>query len=328
MRPPLGRAARRLAAAALTVALTTFLAYAALALLPGDPLAGAVPPELAARLDAGQRAELAHRLGLDRPLLVRYLDWARRAARGDLGRSIRTGRPVADDIAGRIGATVELNLAALALVAAAGLPLGWGAARWRGRAAERLAGGALVALYALPAFWIAMLAQQLFAVRLGWLPLYGRTPAGAEAGPAARLAHLVLPAACLALHGLAFYARFARDTALEGLASAHALAARALGLPESQVFRRHAVRPSLVPLATLAGLLVPSLATGSVLIETLFAWPGVGRLYVQAVAARDVPVVMALTAIVALLTVAGSLLADLGAAAADPRLRAGGGPGG
>ncbi len=314
----LGDALRRTAVAAVTVLGVALAACAALVVAPGDALLSG-EAESARAVDPEREAILRRELGLDLEPHERLLRWTGAVVTLDFGRSFRTGRRVVAEIGDRLPATLELNAAALALVAALGLPLGWRLARRAGPGA-RAGSALLLALYAAPAFWIALLLQEFCAVRWGLFPLFGRTPAGGG-GLLVRLHHLALPALCLALHGLAFYARLARETAAEGWRSRHAQAARALGVAERTVFARHARRPSLVPLAALAGLLLPSLAAGSVLIENVFAWPGLGELFVASVRARDVPVVLALTVLSGALTVAGSLAADLLLALADPRLR-------
>jgi len=311
----------RLGALALTVVGVTALAFAVLSLAPGDPLVLRADSQRGLALDPAARARIERQLGLDRPLPVRYLHWLAGAVRGDLGTSWRTGEPVAREIAGRLPATLELNLAALLLVTGVGAPFGWWMALRAGAGRERVAGLALLALYAVPSFWLALLLQQVLAVEWRVLPLYGR-PSIAAAGVAGHFRHLVLPALALGLHQLAFYARFARDTALAGLLGGHARLARALGQSPARVALLHGIRPSLVPLATLLGLLVPGLATGSVLVENIFGWPGLGRLFLRAVLDRDLPLVLGMTLVAGLLTVAGNVLADLLAALADPRLRA------
>ncbi len=323
-RPGLSRALARLGALATTAVGVTLLAFVVLTLAPGDPLAARSDAERGLALDPARRARIERELGLDRPLPVRYLRWLAGVCRGDLGTSWRTGQPVAREMAARFPATLELNLAALLLVLGIGAPLGWWMAARAGSGGERAAGLLVLGLYAVPSFWLALLLQQVLAVEWRVLPLYGRPPVGV-AGLAGHLRHLVLPALALGLHQLAFYARFARDTALAGLGAGHARVARALGAGPLRVVLLHGVRPSLVPLATLLGLLVPGLATGSVLIENIFGWPGLGRLFLRAVLDRDLPLVLGLTLVTGLLAVAGTFLADLLAALADPRLRAGAG---
>ncbi len=314
---------RRFAVAGVTVLGVTFAAFVALSAAPGDPLASRVAPEERRGLSPQEERELRTRLGLDRPVVLRYLAWSGRFLRGDLGESFQTRRPVADEIRTRLWPTVELNLAAFLVVTFAGLPLGWWAGRRPGRKIDRWSLVTFSLLYAAPSFWVALVLQNLFAVHWRILPLYGRTPPDGAASLGVHLQHLVLPALCLALHQFAFFARFARNTSASGWRSGHALCARAAGVPDIRVFFRHAVRPSLVPLAALLGLLLPAFASGAVLMENIFAWPGLGFLFWSAVETRDAPVVMGLTALVGILTVAGSLLADLLGQLADPRARRG-----
>jgi peptide/nickel transport system permease protein len=295
------RAAPQLAAAAATLLVAAFVAE-----------------DQRVALDPPQRAALERELGLDRPLPLRFARWLGGVLAGDLGTSFRTRRPVAREIVERLGPTLELNAVAVGLIAGIGLPLGWWAARRSAARGARWGSVALLALYALPTLWVALLLQYFLSVRLGLLPLYGRTDPGGG-GLVTRLAHLALPAVTLALHQIAFVTLFARDTARAGFLSRHAQRARSAGLAERRIFARHGVRPSLVPLAALFGLMVPGLASGSVLIESVFAWPGLGTYFVQAVLARDVPVVTGLALLASGLTVAGSLLADALAGAADPR---------
>lgn len=309
----------RLGGAVATALLLSVLVFALVDLAPGDPLVASRTAEGGLALDEATLALQRERLGLDRPFVERYARWAAGALQGDLGLSLRSGRPVLDEIGAAVGPTVELNAAAFALVLALGLPLGWASARRGGSRFDRATQLALVALFAVPTFWLALVLQNALAVRWPVFPLYGRGPVDGAAAPWARAPYLVLPALSLALHNLAFYARFARNTALSGWRSAHALAARANGVPDGRVFRRHAIRPSLVPLAALLGVVLPSFVSGSLYVENAFAWPGLGFLFLAAVHGRDVPVLLGLTLLAGLLTIAGSLVADLLTAWADPR---------
>lgn len=182
----------------------------------------------------------------------------------------------------------------------------------------------LLVLYAFPNFAAALLLQQLLSVHLGLLPLQGTGGLTPGASPLARawdlLAHLLLPALCLGYGSLAYLARFTRANLLEAIGQEYLLAARSRGIRESVLAWRHAFRNAAIPLLTLVGLLVPALLGGSVLIETIFSWPGLGRLYVYSLSNRDYPVVLGLTLLTALLTLGGSLLADLLYAVADPRV--------
>ncbi len=317
----MARLASRALVAAITLFGVTLATFAILVSLPGDPLVAFVPPDSLGRLDDETRARLEREHGLDRPLAMRYLRWVGGVVTGDLGRSLRSGRLVTDEIGARFVPTLELNLAATSLAVLVGIPFGWWCARHPGGRRDRIGGAAILGVYALPFFWMAILLQNLLAVRLGVVPLYGRTPSDGAVDLASRVHHLALPAFCLALHVLAFYARFSRGAALAAMDGGHALFARARGLRERTVFAREGIAPSLVPLATLFGLVMPALVSGSVLVETIFRWPGLGKLLVDAVLQRDVPVVLALALLSGAVTIAGSLVADALTWAIDPRRR-------
>jgi peptide/nickel transport system permease protein len=309
--------------AAVTLLGITLATFALLRLLPGDPalveLGGGGAPVAADAYES-----MLRRWGFQEPLPVQYLRWLGGVLRGDFGSSLRDGRPVAERIAERLGPTLLLNAAALGIVFGAGVPLGVAMARARGSRFDRGSRWALFLLFALPTFWIAGLLQIGFAVRLGWLPMHGlRSPGLEQAGSAARALdlarHLALPAVCLAYGQIAFLARFTRASLLESLGAEFVRAARARGLPESTVVLRHAFRNALLPMLTLTGLSVPALVGGSVVIESIFAWPGLGRLFHDAVFDLDYPLVLALTVLAAALTLGGNLAADLLYRIADPR---------
>ena len=261
---------------------------------------------------------------LDEPAGRRYLAWLLRVARWDLGESVLDGRKVGEILAGAALPTLTLNLAALFLAFGVSIPLGVGWARRRGSPGERVGSMALLLLYAFPNFAAALLLQQLLSVHLGILPLQGTASLGPGAPPLSRagdlLVHLLLPALCLGYGSLAYLARFTRANLLEAIGREYLLAARARGIGESVLAWKHALRNAAIPLLTLVGLLVPALLGGSVLIETIFSWPGLGRLYFYALSNRDFPVVLGLTTLTAFLTLAGSLLADLLYALSDPRV--------
>lgn len=314
------RLLHRLALAWVTLAGVVLLAFLALALAPGNPLVG--QGDDGGVVVDGPAAEVwKQQHGLNDPLPVRFARWLTEAAQGRLGHSLRTGRPVGDEIASALIPTLEINVAALTLVLSLGLPIGWCAAARLGGRWDRISEILLLALYALPAFVIALLLQRLLAVEWPILPLYGRMEPLGAGDLFDRIRHLVLPTTCLALHQLAFFARFARNSALTGWMSGHALLARASGIPGRRRFWRHAVVPAFVSMANLFGWLVPAAATGSVLVETVFSWPGIGRLYITSINSRDVPLILGLTLLAGMMTIGGSFLADLLAWLADPRLR-------
>lgn len=321
-------AARRLITAAATLLLVSVVVFALAGMSPGDPLSPEGTDEGLSRVTPEQRAEIRALYHLDQPVLVRFALWLGDVVRGDLGRSFHDRRPVSEKIAERLPVTLSLNLAAIALMLAVSIPLGAAAAGRRGSWADRAGGVLAYALYAVPTFWAALLLQIVFSVRLRWLPLHGLASPDADAwGVPARLAdglaHLLLPAICLAYPGIAYVSRFVRGTLVDNRLVETGRAARARGLSRAAVLLRHGFRQASVPLLTLAGFLLPGLVGGSVIIESIFAIPGLGRLFVEAMFERDVPVIMGLTLLSGAATLAGILLADLAYAVADPRVRRG-----
>jgi peptide/nickel transport system permease protein len=316
--------AGRLLQGLLTVALATVLAFILMRLAPGDPLAvlGHDRP-----LTAEARAQLEARYGLDRPVGAQFAAWAAGLARGDLGASIATGQPVTRLLLDRLPASLLLGGVVLLLTFGLGIPLGVLQARHPGSIADRLLGGLSLAAWAVPTFWLGLVLAGAFAVRWRLLPAAGMTdPLLDPAAPwpvraADVLRHLVLPAATLTVVSIAAVMRYQRAAMRAALAQPSVLAARARGLPERAVVWRHAWRNALGPVIALLGLWLPLLVTGAVFVEYVFDWPGVGQLAAMAVSARDYPVVMGVTLVVAATTIAGNVVADLLHAAADPRIR-------
>lgn len=319
---------RRLVTGALTLFLVTALVFALVQLAPGDPLAGSTDSAGLHRPGPEERAALERQYRLDRPLPTQYALWLGDLLRGNLGRSFHDKRPVADKIGERLGITVTLNALALLVMILVSVPLGAAAALRPGSRLDRCAGTGTYLLYSVPVFWSALLLQIVFAVRLGWLPLAGVASEGAErfgslAAAGDRALHLVLPVICLAYGGLAYLSRFVRATLLESSSGETTLAARARGLSGLAVLYRHGFRQAAVPMLTLAGFLLPTLVSGSVIVETIFSIPGLGRLFVDAAFQRDLPVLLALTLLSGAATLAGIIAADLAYAVADPRIRRG-----
>ena len=317
---------RRLTTAAITLLLVTLLVFGLAHLAPGDPFSADPEDERLGDLSEARRAELRALYHLDKPFHQQYALWLTDVLRGNLGRSFHDRRPVLEKIRERFGITFTLNLLSLALMVVLSVPLG-ALAAWRpGSRLDRWAGVGTYALYAMPVFWAGLLLQILFAVRLSWFPLYGLESDGAaELGAAGRLAdraaHLVLPVLCLSYGGLAYLSRFVRANLVENVRAESARAARARGLSSLAVLVRHGFRQSAVPMLTLAGFLLPAVVGGSVIVETIFAIPGLGRLFYEAIFQRDIPVLMGLTLLSGSATLAGILLADLTYALADPRMR-------
>jgi peptide/nickel transport system permease protein len=315
---------RRVAGALLLVFLVVSLTFFLLHAAPGSPADYLLLGEGAGQAEAKARLERA--LGLDRPILEQYLAWLGGVARGDLGSSFATGRPVARVLAEALPNTLLLGFAALLVDYALALPLGVWAARRRGRAGDQALRVASLVLYSIPVFWLGLMALLLLAFRWPLFPAGHMLSAGAETLPAGErlldlLHHLALPALVLGLATAGGTMRYVRGTLAEALDQDYVRTARAKGLGERRVVVVHGLRNALAPILQVLGVSLPALLNGSLIAEVVFAWPGVGRLAYQAISTRDLPLTLGATALSAVLVVAGSLAADLLHAAADPRLR-------
>jgi peptide/nickel transport system permease protein len=300
------------------VTLTFFLLH----LAPGDPVQRLLGPAA----EPGQVDALRRALGLDRPLGSQYLEWIGRAGRGDFGTSIAHGRPAAELLREAWPATALLVLLSIVLSWTLGILIGAIQANSRRPMVDGWLSTVTVALNAMPGYWLGLVLVMLFTYQLGWLPAFGASGVDAEflSGGARlvdRARHLALPLLTLTLIGMGGAARFARSAMRELRDAPFLLAARGRGLSETRVVARHQLRNALVPVVTLLGLSLPALFSGAVFVEAIFAWPGVGQVLVQAVQARDYPVVMAAATISAVLVVAGNLLAEFLVTLADPRTR-------
>ncbi|MGH7630823.1 MAG: ABC transporter permease [Gemmatimonadales bacterium] len=314
-------ALRALAGVAVVWGVVT-LVFLLLHAAPGDPAALLLGPNATGAQIAAQREAL----GLDRPIAAQYGAWLARVSRGDWGTSIVSGRPVRDMLADAWPATARLVVLSLALSYAFGLALGLLQAARPGSGADTFLSVLSVTLFALPGYWLGLMLVMLFTYQLRLLPAFGAAGLDAEfLSPGERaldaLRHLALPAATLTLVGLGGIARFVRGAMADVRGSLFLTVARAKGLAPRVVLVRHALRNALVPVLTLLGLSLPAVFSGAVFVEAIFAWPGVGRVLVDAVVARDYPVVLAATAVSAALVVTGGLLADALTAWADPRVR-------
>ena len=283
------------------------LVFSLIHLVPGDPAQamlgdGASPDDI---------AQLRTRLGLDRPLTEQYARYLRGLVRGDLGTSLRTQQPVTTQIAERLPATAELASAAMLVAVALALPLGLIAAVWRGTWVDQSAMGLALVGISVPGFWLGPLLALVFAVELGWLPVSGR----------GTLAHLVLPAITLGSALAAILARMTRASVLEELREQYVVAARARGASRVRAVVVHALRNSLIPVVTILGLQLGAVLTGSIITETIFSWPGVGRLLIQSINFRDYPMVQGCILLIAVTYVTMNLLTDLVYGWLDPRIR-------
>ncbi len=283
------------------------LVFALIHLIPGDPAQamlgeGATPEEV---------NQLRERLGLNRPLIVQYGSFLKGLTHGDLGVSLRNDQPVTAQILERMPATAELAFASMTVAILLAVPLGIVAAVWRGTAIDFGAMTLSLVGISVPNFWLGPLLAIIFSVELGWLPVGGR----------GTLAHLVLPAVTLGAALAAILARMTRASLLEELREPYVLAARAKGVSRSRAILYHAFRNSLIPIVTILGLQFGVVLTGAVITETIFAWPGIGRLLIQSISFRDYPLVQGCVLLIAVTYVGVNLLTDLTYSFLDPRIR-------
>jgi peptide/nickel transport system permease protein len=318
--------ARRLTYAVLTFFGITVVVFVLVHSVPGDPTdfylghAGisGVPPEVV--------AQVKHEYHLDQPLPVQYLWWVRGVVTFDFGNSVLDHRPVTEKIAEKMPNTFLLNVCAFLVAALIGVPAGLWSATKSGHLFERGTAVTFFLLYSLPVFWVALLLMRVFSVKLQWLPLFGMTSddyleLSTGARILDRLKHLILPVTALAYGQLAIYARFSKSALAEVIRQDFITTARAKGVAPAGVIWHHALRNALIPLITLLGLTIPYLISGSVIVEKIFQWDGVGLLYYGSIERRDYPTVLGLTVATALVTLLASLLSDLLYAVADPRIR-------
>jgi ABC-type dipeptide/oligopeptide/nickel transport system permease component len=298
---------RRLALTVLVLFGVATLVFSLIHLVPGDPAQamlgdGASPEDI---------AQLRTRLGLDRPLTEQYVAYLKGLSRGDLGTSLRTQQPVRAQIAERLPATAELASAAMVVAVLLAIPLGLIAAVWQGRWIDQGAMSLALVGISVPGFWLGPLLALIFSVELGWLPVSGR----------GTLAHLVLPGVTLGAALAAILARMTRASVLEELREQYVVAARARGASRLRAVVVHALRNSLIPVVTILGLQLGAVLTGSIITETIFSWPGVGRLLIQSINFRDYPMVQGCILLIAVTYVTMNLLTDLMYGWLDPRIR-------
>lgn len=310
-------ALRRVPQLVATLFVVSFLTFMLTGLLPGDPalqIAGSdnVTPE---QLEA-IRAEL----GLDRPLPTRYLSWLGDAVTGDLGRSFRTNQPVLDSITERLPVTLEVGALAIGVALVIAVPLATVTAYRAGRPIDKATTTITFGLLSIPSFMLALLLIYLFAVRFGWLPATGWTRLTDDV--ADNLRGAVLPAMSLAVAEIATYTRLLRTDMIATLQQDFVLFAKSKGIPEWRVLLRHALRPSSLSLITIVGLNVGALMGGALIVETIFALPGIGRLLVDAIYQRDLLVVQGVVLFIAAGYVIVNFVVDITYAIVDPRIRA------
>jgi peptide/nickel transport system permease protein len=302
----------------------TVIIFIVIHLAPGDPVSSQTDMNLKAK--AAARENLRKIYGLDRPLHEQYWSWLISAVTLDFDVSYVDGRKVKDKIFERVPITLGINILSIALILSIAVPLGVLSAVRQYSLFDKISTVFVFVGYSMPSFWLALLLMILFGVYMSVLPISGIQSVGIEdMGLWSRIwdtaRHLVLPVGISAFTGLAAMSRYSRSSMLEVVRQDYIRTARAKGLSEARVIVRHALRNALMPIVTLIGLMIPALIGGSVIFETIFAIPGMGKLFFESAEARDYPTIMGVLFIGAMLTLIGNLMADVAYAMVDPRIR-------
>lgn len=304
----------------------TIISFMVIHLAPGKPTDLMV--QLNPKVDFQARERLNQIFGLDKPLHIQYINWLKRLIRFDFGESFIDHRPVMEKIAERLPVTILINVLAMAAIILFSIPIGIKSAVTRGSIFDRVSTVFVFLGFAMPSFWLGLLLMSLAGVKLGILPVSGIVSLDFENFTMFNktidvIRHLILPVSVASIGGLAGVSRYMRQSMLNTISQDYIRTARAKGLTEKQVLYKHALRNALLPIITILGLSIPGLISGSVILETIFSIPGMGRLMVESVFARDFNTIMAGLFISALLTLAGNLIADIIYVYADPRIRYG-----
>ena len=302
----------------------SFIMFVVMHLAPGDP--ASIRYGLNPEVSESARANFSRMYDLDKPVTVQYALWMKRFLTLDFGRSLTDDQPVISKIAARLPATILLQATALLVIFCVAIPIGIASAVKRNSVFDRVTTIFVFIGYAMPTFWLALLLILLFSFKLQWFPVSGMCPwytAYLDGfGRAGNLLwHLVLPVTATAFASLAALSRYSRSSMIDVLGERYILTARAKGLSEKRVVMVHALRNALLPIVTIMGLTLPALISGSFIFETIFAWPGMGRLGYEAIMNYDYPVVMGVGVMATLLTLLGIFLSDLLYAVVDPRIR-------
>lgn len=308
---------KRLVQSLVLLVIVSIIGFIVLNLIPGGPMAQyALDPGMTQE----DMARLAEQLGLNRPIWVQYFDWAWRLVQGDWGTSFRDGNPVTTVIGRHVFATFLLMGSSTVIAVGIGTWIGIRGATHRYSAFDYAATiGTMVAL-SIPTFWFGLIGIYVFSLKLGWLPAGSMYTIG-DGSVLNYLHHLIMPSAVLALVHIAIWSRFMRTATLDAISQEFVKTARAKGLSERRVVMKHVVGNALLPMITLAGVQLPSILTGALVTETVFTWPGMGRLFLDSLGYSDYPVVMGLLMFSAILTILGNLIADIVVALVDPRIR-------
>jgi peptide/nickel transport system permease protein len=312
---------RRLLLSIPTLLGVTILVFLFINLAPGDPITAMLSPEQVAGMGPEGLQAQRERLGLNKPIIVRYAIWLKEIARGNWGYSIQFQKPVLKRVTDRLSATLRLTLAALLISLAIGIPIGILSAVKQYSALDYLVTVISFIGLSMPVFFLGLALIYIFSLKLNLLPPGGMQTIGQPASLRDSLVHLILPAAMLGLAAIASFARYTRASMLDVIRQEYLQTARAKGQREFVVLLRHAFPNALLPVITVIGLQLPNLFAGAVITETVFAWPGMGRLAIDAINYRDYPLLMGITTIFAFLVLISNLLADVAYAIADPRVR-------
>jgi peptide/nickel transport system permease protein len=313
---------RRLAIAVPVILGILLIAFCFVHLLPGSPIQMLINPnDLSGPDSAKYLASLRAELGLNKPLPIQWLDWMGQLLKGNLGYSYQQQVPVTSLIGQRIGATVLLSVTALLLALAIAIPLGVVAALKQRSGFDYASVGLSMFAISIPIFFLGLMAIYVFSLRLGWLPPGGISTLGVAGSFSDTVRHLALPACVLSAVLVGPYVRYVRQSMLEVLGMDYIRTAIAKGAPRMRVVFRHALRNALIPLTTVLAIQIPALLAGTLVIETVFAWPGLGLLVYDAISNRDYPIILAVVMLSAALVVLFNLIADVVAAVLDPRIR-------
>ena len=302
----------------------TLISFLVIHLAPGKPTDLAT--QLNPKVDFEAKEKLIKLYGLDKPIYVQYINWVKMLGKLDFGRSFVDNRPVMDKIKERLPITIFINVLALIVIFSLSIPIGIRSAVKKGSLFDKITTVIVFLGFAAPSFWLALLLMSFFGVRLGILPVSGIVSLDFENLTLFQkvldlVKHLILPVTVASIGGLAGLSRYMRQSMIGVISEDYIRTARAKGLPERTVIYKHALRNALLPIITILGLAIPGLISGSVILETIFSIPGLGRLMVESVFTRDYNVIMAGLFISAILTLLGNLLADIGYAFVDPRIR-------
>ncbi|MFH1622125.1 MAG: ABC transporter permease [Candidatus Omnitrophota bacterium] len=302
----------------------TLISFAVIHLAPGKPTDSMTNLNPKVSLEA--RAKLNKLYELDKPILIQYKNWVKRFIKLDFGESFLDGRKVSTKIKERLPITLFINIISILLILLMGIPLGVMGSVKQDTIMDKSITAFVFIGFAVPSFWLALVLMDIFCIKLGWLPVLGMTSLDFENFNLLEkiidvTRHLFLPIFIFVFGGLAGISRYMRQSMIQTFNKPYILTARAKGLPQQTIVYKHALRNSLLPIITLLGLSIPGLISGSVIIESIFAIPGMGRLFFESVMSRDYPVIMGILTIGAMLTMIGNLTADIGYAYADPRIR-------